>query len=104
MRRPGRLTRQPGFAIVTAMTTIMLDLTGLKCPLPALKARKALAQLGVGTRLELRCTDPMSVVDIPVLLQQTGDRLESTARSEAEIIFVIEKMPAKDDPLSSGLD
>ncbi|MCG6203805.1 sulfurtransferase TusA family protein [Rhodopseudomonas sp. HC1] len=79
------------------MTMIVLDLTGLKCPLPALKTRKALAQLDVGARLEVRCTDPMSLVDIPVLIQQTGDRLESTARNDAVIAFVIEKMPAKDE-------
>lgn len=79
------------------MTPIVLDLTGLKCPLPALKARKALAQLDVGARLELRCTDPMSIVDIPVLIQQTGDRLESTARSDAVIVFIIEKLPPKTD-------
>ncbi|RJF75190.1 sulfurtransferase TusA family protein [Rhodopseudomonas palustris] len=84
------------------MTAIVLDLTGLKCPLPALKARKALARLDVGTRLELRCTDPMAIIDIPVLIQQTGDRLESTARRDAEIIFVIEKMPVKDDRIGEA--
>lgn len=88
------MTRSPSFAIVAAMTSIVLDLTGLKCPLPALKTRKALTDLAVGARLEVRCTDPMSLVDIPVLIQQTGDRLESTTRSAASIVFVIEKMRA----------
>lgn len=78
------------------MTTIVLDLTGLKCPLPVLKTRKALMTLAIGARLEVRCTDPMSLVDIPVLLQQTGDRLESSTRSDAMIVFVIEKVSACD--------
>jgi TusA-related sulfurtransferase len=37
-----------------------LDLTGLKCPLPALKTRKALKALQPGDLLEVHCTDPLS--------------------------------------------
>jgi len=46
------------------MTTTKLDLTGLKCPLPALKTRKALKALRLGDFLEVYCTDPLSVIDI----------------------------------------
>ena len=46
------------------MTTTKLDLSGLKCPLPALKTRKALKSVKVGDFLEVRCTDPLSVIDI----------------------------------------
>jgi tRNA 2-thiouridine synthesizing protein A len=38
------------------MTITILDLSGLKCPLPALKTRKALKSLAPGDRLEVRCT------------------------------------------------
>ena len=69
----------------------MLDLTGLKCPLPVLKTRKALTRLRAGDRLEVRCTDPMALIDIPVLIEQTGDRSESTTRRDATIVFLIEK-------------
>jgi tRNA 2-thiouridine synthesizing protein A len=72
------------------MTNIVLDLTGLKCPLPVLKTRKALARLAAGDRLEVRCTDPMALIDIPVLLGETGDRLHSAERGEI-IVFVIER-------------
>jgi len=72
------------------MTHLVLDLTGLKCPMPVLKTRKALARLGPGDRLEVRCTDPMALIDIPVLIGETGDRLTHTARGEI-IVFVIEK-------------
>ena len=74
-----------------SITTTSLDLSGLKCPLPALKTRKALKALAPGDRLEVHCTDPLAAIDIPVLIQQTGDRLESTERSDSKIVFVIEK-------------
>ena len=69
----------------------MLDLTGLKCPLPALKTRKALKSLSPGDRIEVHCTDPMAVIDIPNLIRETGDRIEISARDETRIVFLIEK-------------
>ena len=58
------------------MTTTKLDLTGLKCPLPALKTRKALKSVAPGDFLEVHCTDPLSVIDIPNLIRETGDKVE----------------------------
>jgi len=73
------------------MTTTKLDLSGLKCPLPALKTRKALKALTGGDRLEVRCTDPLSVIDIPNLVRETGDEVEITEQTEQQIVFVIAK-------------
>ena len=73
------------------MTTTKLDLTGLKCPLPALKTRKALKSLKPGDVIEVICTDPLSVIDIPALIRETGDKVEITDRAERRIVFVIEK-------------
>ncbi len=73
------------------MTTTRLDLSGLKCPLPALKTRKALKTVPPGDFLEVHCTDPLSVIDIPALIRETGDRVEITERSESRIVFRIEK-------------
>jgi tRNA 2-thiouridine synthesizing protein A len=73
------------------MAQTKLDLTGLKCPLPALKTRKALKSLKPGDRLEVHCTDPLSVIDIPNLIRETGDRVEITEREERRIVFLIEK-------------
>ena len=73
------------------MATIKLDLTGLKCPLPALKTRKALKTITPGDFLEVHCTDPLSVIDIPNLIRETGDRVEITERAERRIVFLIEK-------------
>ena len=80
--------------MLAMMTTTKLDLTGLKCPLPALKTRKALKALRPGDRLEVHCTDPLAVIDIPKLLTKMGERLESTERDDDRIVFVIEKAQA----------
>ena len=73
------------------MTTTKLDLTGLKCPLPALKTRKALKPLRPGDVLEVHCTDPLSVIDIPNLIRETGDKVEIAERAKGRIVFLIEK-------------
>ena len=73
------------------MAQTKLDLTGLRCPLPALKTRKALKSLKPGDRLEVHCSDPLSVIDIPNLIRETGDRVEITEREERRIVFLIEK-------------
>lgn len=71
-----------------------LDLRGLKCPLPVLKTRKALAGMAPGEPLEVACTDPLSAIDLPNLLRETGDRLESQTRDEDVMIFSIRKAQA----------
>lgn len=73
------------------MTLTRLDLTGLKCPLPVLRTRKALKTLSVGDQLEVRCTDPLSVIDIPNLIRETGDKVEVASQAESHIVFMIEK-------------
>jgi tRNA 2-thiouridine synthesizing protein A len=73
------------------MSDTTLDLRGLKCPLPALRARKALTRLGAGDALVLECTDPLAEIDIPNLVRETGDALESTERAGDVIVFRIRK-------------
>jgi tRNA 2-thiouridine synthesizing protein A len=73
------------------MTVTKLDLTGLNCPLPALRTRKALRSLAPGDRLEVRCTDALAAIDIPHLVGATGDRLEGVERGERDMVFLIEK-------------
>ncbi|MGJ3262206.1 MAG: sulfurtransferase TusA family protein [Salinarimonas sp.] len=57
------------------MSEIDLDLPRLQCPPPALKTRKALSRAAPGTLLVVACTDPMAVIDIPHLVNETGDAL-----------------------------
>ncbi len=66
-----------------------LDLKGLKCPLPVLRTRKALAQLAAGDRLIVTCTDPLSGIDIPHLIGETGDVLEQSRAEDSVFIFRI---------------
>ena len=68
-----------------------LDLKGLKCPLPALKARKALKGMAPGTEVQVLCTDPMSAIDIPNLVRETGDILVDQTRDESVLRFVIRR-------------
>ncbi len=68
-----------------------IDLRGLKCPLPALRTRKALSRLKGGATLVVECTDPLAEIDIPNLLRQTGDILEDKARRDDVLVFRIRK-------------
>jgi tRNA 2-thiouridine synthesizing protein A len=70
---------------------LKLDLRGLKCPLPVLKTRKFLGALAPGEKVEVACTDPLSVIDLPNLLRETGDALESQNSIEGAILFLIRK-------------
>lgn len=63
------------------MSETHLDLRGLKCPLPALKTRKALSRAAPGAILVVSCTDPMAVIDIPHLVSETGDALEAQEKA-----------------------
>lgn len=72
-------------------TEIALDLRGLKCPLPVLHARKALARLAPGGRLTVECTDPMAAIDIPHMVHETGNVLESHAREGEVVTFVVRR-------------
>ena len=69
----------------------ILDLKGLKCPLPALRTAKALTRLEVGAELEIICTDPMAQIDIPHLVQTEGHKLVSQKLEAECCIFVIRK-------------
>jgi tRNA 2-thiouridine synthesizing protein A len=68
-----------------------LDLRGLKCPLPALRTKKALRQAQPGDIFIVECTDPLTAIDIPNLLNQTGDTLEDTRKDNKLLTFRIRK-------------
>ena len=72
------------------MTEKTINLRGLKCPLPALRTRKTLSAMASGDVLIVECTDPLSAIDIPNLLRQTGDALEENRRGEI-FVFRIRK-------------
>jgi tRNA 2-thiouridine synthesizing protein A len=73
------------------MTEKTLNLRGLKCPLPTLRVRKALSGLALGDLLIAECTDPLTEIDIPNLINHTGDELMDTSRADKVISFRIRK-------------
>jgi tRNA 2-thiouridine synthesizing protein A len=68
-----------------------ISMRGLKCPLPALKTRKLLAKMAAGDVLEIECTDPLTAIDIPNLIRETGDTIENTAKKGRVLTFRIRK-------------
>ena len=73
------------------MTEKTLNLRGLKCPLPTLRTKKALSTLTRGDLLVVECTDPLTAIDIPALLHQTGDTLEGQSKAKKVLTFRIRK-------------
>jgi tRNA 2-thiouridine synthesizing protein A len=76
------------------MSATTLDLRGLRCPLPALKTRRALSRLAPGDRLVVECSDPLATIDIPNLLRETGDVLEDNTQAAGLFVFRIRKAGA----------
>jgi tRNA 2-thiouridine synthesizing protein A len=73
------------------MSETTLDLRGLNCPLPVLRAKKALATIPVGGILILECTDPLTTIDVPHFTRQTGHELASQEQQGSIYIFRIVK-------------
>ena len=73
------------------MAETTLNLRGLKCPLPALRVRKALSKLATGDVIVAECTDPLAAIDIPNLLNQTGDTLIEKSTDDNVLTFRIRK-------------
>jgi tRNA 2-thiouridine synthesizing protein A len=68
-----------------------LDVRGLNCPLPILRAKKALADLGSGQVLRVLATDPGSVKDFQAFAKQTGNQLLSHAEDDKVFTFLMKK-------------
>lgn len=72
------------------MSETILDVKGLKCPLPVLKIKKAMKSLTSGDILEVHTTDPMSVIDVPAYCNESGNGLLSKISQDDGHIFKIE--------------
>ncbi|MGB3391257.1 MAG: sulfurtransferase TusA family protein [Pseudaminobacter sp.] len=71
------------------MKATRLDLRGLRCPYPVLRAKKALRDIDIGAELVLECTDPLTVIDVPHFVSQTGHALVGQDRQDDLFIFRI---------------
>ena len=68
-----------------------LDLRGLKCPMPALLAKKALTRIAPGTVLTVLADDPMAVVDIPHMCHGEGHAVDSVAARDGYNEFILRR-------------
>jgi tRNA 2-thiouridine synthesizing protein A len=76
---------------IEAMAESKVSLRGLKCPLPALKTRKLLTRLKAGDELTIECTDPLTAIDIPNLMRETGDAIVASTKKGRVLTFRIRK-------------
>ena len=68
-----------------------LDARGLNCPLPILRAKKALNEMQPGQVLKIVATDPGSVKDFQAFSKQTGNELLSHAEAQKEFTFFMKR-------------
>ena len=68
-----------------------VDARGLNCPLPILRAKKALAELQSGQLLKVRATDPGSVRDFQAFARQTGNALVEQQTLADEFVHVLRR-------------
>jgi len=76
------------------MADLTLDAKGLNCPLPILKARKALKDVPAGGTLEILATDPGSVADFQAFCRQTGNELLEHSQEDSVYRFLIKHTAA----------
>ncbi len=68
-----------------------LDATGLNCPLPILRAKKALNGMDAGKVLRIIATDPGSVKDFEAFAKQTGNELMESTEEGGKFMFLLKK-------------
>lgn len=72
------------------MSTI-LDTKGFNCPIPVLKARRAMRSLEAGDELTLLATDPASMIDVPHFCNTTGHELIDSSEEDGVFTYQIRK-------------
>ena len=73
------------------MEVVELDVTGLNCPMPLLKAKKALNDMQAQQRLRVVATDPSSVKDFEVFARQSGHLLLESAEANGHYTYLLQK-------------
>jgi tRNA 2-thiouridine synthesizing protein A len=74
------------------MANLLLDAKGLNCPLPILKAKKALKDVPAGGMLEVLATDPGSVADFAAFCRTTGNELVESTQVSGTYRFLIKRV------------
>ena len=71
---------------------VEIDTSGLNCPLPLLKTKRALSKMRVGEKLRVIATDNSAFIDIPVYCSLSQNILINTTETKDNLIFIIKKM------------
>ncbi len=74
------------------MADLELDARGLNCPLPILRAKKALNNMSSGQILHVVATDPGSIKDFEAFARQTGNELIEANEVDGEFLFLVKKL------------
>lgn len=70
---------------------VFIDLSGLKCPMPVLRTKKALSTMEPGQVLKVRTTDPASADDIPAFAKMSRHELIGTAAVDGGHVFLLRR-------------
>ena len=70
---------------------VVVDVRGLKCPLPVLKTARRMQPHPAGTRFVVLTTDPLAAIDVPHFCNENGHRLVANGPDEGRLRFEIEK-------------
>ncbi|WOF75387.1 sulfurtransferase TusA family protein [Parvibaculaceae bacterium PLY_AMNH_Bact1] len=74
---------------MTESQDLLLDVTGLTCPLPVLRAQKRLRELAPGVVLKVLATDPIAAIDFPHFCHESGHELLDSTEESQVLIFRI---------------
>jgi tRNA 2-thiouridine synthesizing protein A len=83
----------------TRMSETLLDVKGMNCPLPVLRANRSLRSMAPGERLRVLATDRAAIADFRAFCQETGHALIAMSEEAGVLSFVIRRRP---DPVPSG--
>jgi tRNA 2-thiouridine synthesizing protein A len=81
------------------MTETLLDVKGLNCPLPVLRANRALRGLAPGNRLRVLATDRAAVADFQAYCREAGHALLAWSEEGGVLSFLIRRRPEPNGPL-----
>lgn len=79
------------YCATTAEVSSELDVQGLNCPMPLLKAKQALNRLAAGETLRVLATDPGSVRDFEVFSAQSGNELLDAQTTGETFVYLLRK-------------
>lgn len=71
--------------------TQQLDASGLLCPMPVIKVQNTMKDMAINDQLEVTCTDPGTLNDIPTWCRINGHKVISAEKSVDKILFLLEK-------------